>query len=66
MASLTKEEFCSRFVAEMMLDLQMFDGTEAELREYAEETAPTYYDEPSQRAEGPEECARADVSYWED
>ena len=23
-----------------------------------------YWDDPSQRAEGPEECADADISYW--
>lgn len=32
--------------------------------EYADEVAPTYYDEPWQQLEGPEECADADMSYW--
>lgn len=27
-------------------------------------TAPTYWDDLHQRAEGPEECAAADMSYW--
>ena len=62
---ITKDEFCQRFVEHMMKVLPRFDGTEAELREYAEETAPTSYDEPWQRADGPEECAMSDISYWE-
>jgi hypothetical protein len=62
----TEEQFCARFVAQMMKALPNFDGSEDELRSYAEETAPTYYAEPWQRVEGPEECARTDVSYWEE
>lgn len=61
---MTKEEFCRRFIARMVrLAGETFDdGTS--IRDYAEETAPTYWDEPHQRAEGPEECADADMSYW--
>jgi hypothetical protein len=62
---LTNDEFCARFVARMMKALPIFAGTEDELREYAEETAPTYWDEPGQRKYGPEACAEADISYWE-
>ncbi len=62
---LSREEFCARFKAEMMKALSYFDGTEAELAEYAEQAAPTYYDEPDQREEGPEQCAREHISYWE-
>lgn len=64
MTDLTKDEFCDRFIAEMMNAVSSFDGTEAELKAYAEEAAPTYYDEPHQREEGPEACAEADISYW--
>lgn len=73
---LTKEEFCARFVAEMVrivgpsysqLDE---DGRAAEegliTAKYAEEVAPTYFDTDWQRDGGPEECARTDYSYWED
>ncbi|GLS46743.1 hypothetical protein [Methylobacterium brachythecii] len=41
---------------------QFDDGLSAEA--YAKETAPTYFDDPYQRADGPEECAEADISYW--
>lgn len=65
MTDLTKDEFCDRFVAEMMKAAPIFDGTEAELKAYAEEVAPIYYGETDQRADGPEACAEADISYWE-
>ena len=61
-----ESDFCRRFVAEMMNYASTYDGTEAALRAYAEEVAPTYWAEPDQRADGPEECARADISYWEE
>lgn len=61
-----KDEFCRRFKAEMIrLGGEKFDDGSS-IAEYADETAPTYWAEPDQRAEGPEECAAADVSYWED
>jgi hypothetical protein len=66
MPEITKDEFCTRFVNLMMRYERTFNGTEAELRAYAEETAPTYWDDLYQRAEGPEECAEADLSYWEE
>jgi hypothetical protein len=28
--------------------------------------APSYFDDPMMRDEGPEECADADISYWGD
>jgi hypothetical protein len=61
---MTKEEFCLRFVKRMIeVGGEKFDdGTS--IREYAEDVAPTYWDEPFQREEGPEECADADMSYW--
>lgn len=63
---LSREEFCNRFVARMIekagSDLVEEDGRT--VTQYAEETAPTYYDDPALREEGPEECADADMSYW--
>lgn len=62
---MNKEEFCRRFVDCMCRNagVETFqDGVT--VREYAEMTAPTYWDDPRQRAEGPEECAGADMSYW--
>lgn len=62
---MSKEEFCAQFVAHMLKQapFQKFDdgGT---VEEYARETAPLYWDNPDQRAEGPEECAEADISCW--
>ena len=61
---MTKEEFCERFKAYMLkvAGPRFDDGSS--IAEYADETAPTYWDEPDQRAEGPEACADADMSYW--
>jgi hypothetical protein len=72
--TVTKEEFCARFKAEMLRiaaamppgppDEDGHIATMDDVAEYADQTAPTYWDEPYQRAEGPEECARSDISYW--
>ena len=64
--TITKEEFCQRFKAYMLsiAGEKFYDGES--IADYADETAPTYWDDPSQREEGPEECASADMSYWED
>ncbi len=64
MGEITKGEFCARFIAEMMKALPIFDGTADELRSYAEEIAPTYWETEWQREQGPEGCAQADISYW--
>lgn len=63
---LSQEDFCARFVIEMMTAAAIYDGTEAELRAYAEEIAPTYFGDDWQRAEGPEACAQSDIGYWEE
>lgn len=64
--ALSQEEWCKRFVIRM-LDLAAprdhFDGGELIL-DYANATAPTYWETDWQREMGPEECAEADVSYW--
>ena len=62
--NMTKEEFCARFKARMIAVAgeKLDDGTI--VADYADEVALTYYDEPHQREEGPEECADADMSYW--
>lgn len=65
-----REAFIDRFVAHMLKaskagcpDGKFTDGSGIE--EYAKQTAGTYWDEESQRADGPEDCAEADISYWE-
>ncbi len=62
-----KAEFCERFVARIVKRAgftHFDDGLSVEA--YAKETAPTYFADPDQRAEGPEECADADMSYWDE
>jgi hypothetical protein len=61
---LTQEAWCKRFVTRMVDRAgDYFDDGESIL-DYARETAPTYWEEESQRADGPEACADADMSYW--
>jgi len=64
---LTKEEWCARFVKHMVdvTPFDRFDDGELIL-DYAEYTAPTYWETDWQRAMDPEEAADADISYWGD
>lgn len=61
---ISKDEFVQRFVACMLKHAgpNFDDGESVEV--YARETAVTYWDDESQREDGPEECASADMSYW--
>lgn len=61
---ITQEEFCARFKARM-LDRAgpAFDDGDS-IADYADMTAPTYFEDEMQRADGPEDCADADMSYW--
>ncbi len=64
-AEMTQGEFIARFVAyivKMAWFSHFDDGVSVE--DYAKEVAVLYWDEPHQREDGPEECARADMSYW--
>lgn len=60
----TEEEFIARFVKHMVqcAGPNFDDGTSVE--DYAREVAPLYFAEIDQRADGPEECADSDMSYW--
>lgn len=62
--SMTKEEFCRRFVEHMVQrgGDEFEDGSS--IRDYAEETAPTYWEQPRHRDEGPEACADVIMSFW--
>jgi hypothetical protein len=69
--AITKDEFCDRFVKRQVGAAQRFlqreDGEDIEaVRQHAEETARSYWDDEEQREDGPEECADTDMSYWED
>lgn len=64
---LEMDEFCSRFKASMMLraGLETFSNG-CKVADYAEETAPAYWEVKSMRALGPEACAQSDMRYWHD
>lgn len=58
------DEFVQRFKARMLsVAGTKFDDGES-IADYADETAPTYWEEKGQREDGPEECADSDMSYW--
>jgi len=72
MEPLTRDQFIDRFKAHMVAraGFERFkdeDGRDdCTVADYAEEIAASYWEDPDQRAEGPEECADADMSYWGD
>lgn len=60
-----KGEFCDRFVASMMVRARhaMFaDG--CSVKDYAQETALSYWDLVHFRALGPEMCVVSDMRHW--
>lgn len=66
---ITKEEFCRRFKARILSRCaprtHFDDGYSISI--YADETATIYWDEEDWNVgEGPEACADADMSYWEE
>lgn len=64
MSDMEQDEFCRRFKDHMLKRAgEKFDDGES-IAEYADRTAPTYWDEDWTRKLGPEECADADMSYW--
>ncbi len=64
-SEISRDEFIRRFVDRMIAIAGEKDGEGNSVREYAEMTAPTYWEDLGQRADGPEECAEVDLSYWE-
>lgn len=61
---LKQEEFCARFKAHMLKYGGLIFDDGSSIADYAEEVAPTYWEDESQRRDGPESCADADMSYW--
>lgn len=62
-----QEEFCARFKAHMLDRAGPTFDDGASIADYADETAPTYWEEAGWlRDQGPEACADADMSYWGD
>lgn len=55
-----KDQFIIRFKAELrrLLPEGAYDA------EYVDQIAPTYWDDPDYRADGPEECAESEASEW--
>lgn len=65
---MTEDEFCQRFKARMLHRVYPrthFDDGES-IADYADDTAPTYWEQEHDRKEGPEACADTDISYWGD
>lgn len=63
---LTREEFVRRFTARMIARVGPTDADGDPVEDYAVTVAETYWEDAEQRADGPEECADCDISYWED
>ena len=61
-----REEFCARFKARMLERAGPTFDDGSSIADYADETAPTYWETDWQRENGPEQCADDDMSYWGD
>lgn len=63
---MSEQEFCDRFVTHMLklVGRETFDDGSS-IAEYARDTASSYFEEQHQDGKSPEDCADADVSYWE-
>lgn len=61
---ITKEDFCLRFRRNMLERAGATFDDGSSVADYADDTAPTYWDDESMRDEGPEACVDADMSYW--
>lgn len=66
-----KDEFCRQFVKYMVEyagdggDTIVDDnGDLFDIRAYAEEVAPTYWEDEDLRNDGPKACVEADVECW--
>ena len=63
---ITRADFIERFVKRMVAATGPTFDDGSSIEDYARDTAGSYFDDPDQRADGPEACAEADMSYWED
>lgn len=62
---MTEAEFTAAFVAWFLSQQHRILSSPGDIEEYARETAPLYYANPEQRADGPEACAESDLDCWE-
>lgn len=66
MKQVSKEEFIKRFIDHMIKRVGNTDSEGNDVRKYAEEVAPTYFDDlDDEDIESPEDAAETDLSYWE-
>ena len=65
MTDITLDEFTRRFTAEAkrLAGFDTFDDG-ITVDEYCKDIAPSYYNDPDYRYDGPEACAESDVSLW--
>jgi hypothetical protein len=63
MSQITKNEFVTRFRDRMVATVGGTFSDGASVEEYALSVAETYWEDAGQRADGPEECADADLFY---
>jgi hypothetical protein len=59
-APLTREQFRERFIAHFVWRLG------PEMRGWADEMWESYWEDPDQRADGPEVCAAQELDEWHD
>lgn len=64
-AIITKEEFCARFKARLLAKVGPKDSEGNDVAAYADETAPTYFEDGIGCELDPEAAADTDLSYWE-
>lgn len=62
---MTKDEFCARFKARLLKRVGQTDAKGQDVAEYADQVAPSYWEDQGMREVGPEACADEDLSYWE-
>ena len=62
---MTRNEFVQRFVDHCVQSCGFtnFDDGES-VADYALSVAGSYWDDEDRRADGPEDCADEDISYW--
>lgn len=62
---MTMQEFVDRFVARMLAVAGSTFDDGSSIKQYAEDTAPSYFDDHgNDPLESAEDCADSDMSYW--
>ncbi len=58
-------EFVERYTERLVFLAGEVDSAGGSNRTYAASVAPTCFDDPARRLDGPETCAEVDLGYWE-